>query len=76
MDRDEVVAQRSRRAMTDLVEWLRNSTSAEWNGPMLNKAADEIERLRAKLADIANSMKRDWQDPADHANWCIEHAKT
>jgi len=38
--------------------------------------ADEIERLRAKLADIANSMKRDWQDPADHANWCIEHAKT
>jgi hypothetical protein len=76
MDRDEFVAQRSRRAMTDLVEWLRNSTSAEWNGPMLNKAADEIERLRAKLADIANSMKRDWQDPADHANWCIEHAKT
>jgi len=51
MDRDEFVAQRSRRAMTDIVEWLRNSTSAEWNGPMLNKAADEIERRTAEHDD-------------------------
>ena len=42
----------------------------------LREAADEIERLRAKLADIANSIERDWQDPTEHANWCIEHAKT
>ena len=27
------------------------------------------------LAAIANSMKRDWIDPAEHANWCIERAK-
>jgi hypothetical protein len=38
--------------MTDIVEWLRNSTSAEWNGPMLNKAADEIERLRRVLMEV------------------------
>jgi hypothetical protein len=33
--------------MTDIVEWLRNALSNEWNGEMLNKIADEIERLRA-----------------------------
>ena len=38
--------------MTDIVEWLRNSTSAEWNGPMLNKAADEIERLETEIQKL------------------------
>jgi len=27
------------------------------------------------LAAIANSMKHEWIDPAEHANWCIERAK-
>jgi hypothetical protein len=35
--------------MTGIVEWLRKAPSNEWNGAMLNKAADEIERLRAAL---------------------------
>ena len=71
---DNVMSVRRHRGgtMNDLVERLRKNVGIE----LSHEAADEIERLRAKLADIANSMKRDWQDPADHANWCIEHAKT
>jgi hypothetical protein len=63
--------------MTDIVARLRGRpVPGDHCSKLIAEAADEIERLRAKLADIANSMKRDWQDPADHANWCIEHAKT
>jgi len=72
---DNVMSVRRHRGgtMTDIVERLR---ALYWPPLTMPEAADEIERLRAKLADIANSMKRDWQDPADHANWCIEQAKT
>jgi hypothetical protein len=35
-------------AMTDIVEWLRS-----WETPRHEEAADEIERLRAALQDIA-----------------------
>jgi hypothetical protein len=37
--------------MTDIVEWLRAGASNEWNGELLTKAADEIERLRALVPD-------------------------
>lgn len=36
----------------DLVAWLRESSSAEWCGPMLNKAAARIEALEAELAAL------------------------
>ena len=27
------------------------------------------------LLEIANSMQKDFIDPAEHANWCVEAAK-
>jgi hypothetical protein len=27
------------------------------------------------LLEIANSMEKDFVDPAEHANWCVEAAK-
>jgi len=27
------------------------------------------------LADIADSMKRYFEDPGEHANWCVERAR-
>jgi hypothetical protein len=27
------------------------------------------------LLEIANSMEKDFFDPAEHANWCVEVAK-
>lgn len=37
----------------ELVEWLRNSPSTEWNGQMLVKAADQIEALmREELSHL------------------------
>jgi hypothetical protein len=27
------------------------------------------------FADIANSMTRPFEDPAEHANWCVTRAK-
>jgi hypothetical protein len=52
--------------MTDIVEWLRNSTSAEWNGAMLDKAADALEALQAE---------RDaWKGRSDEAQgWSLSH---
>ena len=40
--------------MTDIVERLRNVAVLEWCEPMCVEAADEIERLRAALRDIAS----------------------
>jgi hypothetical protein len=43
--------------MTDIIEWLRKAPSNEWNGAVLNKAADEIERLRAALATAQAALE-------------------
>lgn len=36
----------------DIVVWLKHAPSDEWCGPMLNKAAEEIERLRRIVTTI------------------------
>lgn len=38
--------------MTDIVEQLRNVFPIGWEGEMRHKAADEIERLRARLEAV------------------------
>lgn len=40
-----------------ILEWLRNSSSDEWNGSMLNKAADEIEGLVSELRAACGYMR-------------------
>jgi len=40
--------------MTDIVERLRNVFPIGWEGEMRHEAADEIERLRAGLRQIAS----------------------
>ena len=50
--------------MDDLVEWLRNSSSDEWNGSMLNKAANRIDKLEVALRYIQEKAFADRDDPA------------
>lgn len=40
-----------------ILDWLRNSSSDEWNGSMLNKAADEIEGLVSELRAACGYMR-------------------
>jgi hypothetical protein len=41
---------------TDIVDWLRNAPSDEWCSPMLNKAADEIDRLRDVVVKLQATL--------------------
>ncbi len=43
--------------------------------PVVMQAARKIEQQALVLAEIAESPKRDWFDPAEHANWCVEQAQ-
>jgi hypothetical protein len=43
--------------------------------PLVMQAAAKIEEQSRALREIATSMKRDWNDPAQHANWCVERAQ-
>lgn len=40
-----------------ILDWLRNSSSDEWNGSALNRAADEIEGLVSELRAATGYMK-------------------
>jgi hypothetical protein len=50
--------------MSDIVERLRAYSEEGW--PMMHKAADEIERLRAALEDCICGRK-DWMEKAKRA---------
>ena len=47
------------------LEWSQFTAARTWRDLLAERA----------LADIANSQKRAWIDPAEHANWCIERAQ-
>lgn len=47
-----------------------------WTHPVVMQAANKIETQSRVLTEIAGSMNRDWSDPAEHANWCIEQAQS
>lgn len=40
-----------------ILDWLRNSSSDEWNGSALNRAADEIEGLVSELRAACGYMR-------------------
>jgi hypothetical protein len=41
--------------IVELIDWLRTAPSTEWCSPMLNKAADELERLHAAMDEIVKA---------------------
>lgn len=43
--------------------------------PIVLQAAQKLDQLQTVVNDIAGSMKRDWRDPVEHANWCVERAQ-
>lgn len=41
----------------EMIDWLRNAGSDEWNGQMLNRVADEIDGLNNTIAALREALK-------------------